>query len=466
MANETLSKNKRIVKVTWDSGLQISKGDEIEILRGIVHSESDIRATRLRNITRGRKEVSRMEGILTTVTPEDIEPPIRGIVEGIEAYSNETKFDLIVGLGLIEVGLGSLLKEASRFLDTEIVERCIYKQDAEDILTSAFRILEEKIREKIGVSLESHGVDLVAEAFHPETGKLTFGKTKAEREGLFHLFRSSILFLRNPPSHRFIREYSEFEIFEMVCLVNLLLKILEKSKVRMEQPQRHEKTARKPSQKEERRARKRECPVNVVKEVLGPLFSGIKSIILPLEDKWYRRIALIEWREMQDDERYFVVDEAVREKLDVLNRRLEEYSNAIYKLKEIIIPDILDEEGERIFGTSIDKLGITIKYKERNKIISQSCNIVECLISKIHPMDYVLKGDVEKELVDFEIEFGQVPAGSQVRKKFDEFWQSCVTRMEKNDVYNFVIKENDKLLGEANRLKKEIAKRIQEQLRG
>jgi len=70
------------------------------------------------------------------------------------------------------------------------------------------------------------------EAFHPKTGKLAFGKTEAEREGLFHLFRSSILFLRNPPSHRFIREYSEFEIFEMVCLVNLLLNILEKSQVK------------------------------------------------------------------------------------------------------------------------------------------------------------------------------------------------------------------------------------------
>jgi len=103
---------------------------------------------------------------------------------------------------------------------------------AEDILTSAFRILEERIRTKITASPASHGVDLVQEAFHPKTGKLTFGKTEAEREGLFHLFRGSILFLRNPPAHRFIDEYSEFEIFEMVCLVNLLLNILEKSKLK------------------------------------------------------------------------------------------------------------------------------------------------------------------------------------------------------------------------------------------
>jgi hypothetical protein len=459
-----LTDEKRIVKVTWDSGLQISKGDEIEILRGIVHNENDIRATRLRNITRGRKEVSRIEGILMTVTPKDIEPPIRGIVEGIEAHSNETKFDLIVGSGLIEVGLGSLLKEASRFLDTEIVEKCIYKQDAEDILTSAFRILEERIRAKIKASPESHGVDLVQEAYHPKMGKLVFGQTEAEREGLFQLFRSSILFLRNPPSHRFIKEYSEFEIFEMVCLVNLLLNILEKSHVSNEKPGETKKSTKKRSQKSKIRTRKPGYWDRVVEDVYGVLFGAIKSVIIPLETKWYRQIAFIEWREMQDDERYFMIDEKLQERLDVLYKRIEEYSSAIYKLRENIVPKILQEEGMKILKTSCDELRVKIKYKAKKTISSQDANLADCLISKTHPKDYVLKQDAEREPISIEVYFGQVPASSPINEKFDEFWESCVTTIEENDVYRFVIEENDKLLEKAKNLKEEIAKRIKEQL--
>ncbi len=227
-----MSDKKRIIKVTWDSDLQISTGDEVEILRGITYSEDNIRASVMRNITTGRKERSSIEGVIMTRSPVDIIPSIKGVVRGIEARSGETKFDLVVGVGIIEVGLDKLLKEATCFLDEDIIKKCILKKDAEDIVTSSFRILEERIRAKIGASFESHGSDLINEALNPKTGKLTFGKTEAEREGLFHLFRSSILFLRNPPSHRFIQEYSEFEIFEIVCLVNLLLNILDKCQPR------------------------------------------------------------------------------------------------------------------------------------------------------------------------------------------------------------------------------------------
>jgi len=84
MVNETLSE-KRLVKVTWDAGLQISEGDEVEILRGIIYTESNIRASVMRNITTGREEKSSIEGILMTRNPTDIKPPIKGIVQEIKA---------------------------------------------------------------------------------------------------------------------------------------------------------------------------------------------------------------------------------------------------------------------------------------------------------------------------------------------------------------------------------------------
>lgn len=456
--------NKKAVKVTWDANLQISRGDEVKILRGIVHSEDNITASVIENITRGRRDRSRIEGVIMASPPTDIEPPIRGIVESVDARSNETQFDLVVGVGVIEVALAKLLNEASKFLDKDVVKGCIHKKDAEDVVTSAFRILEERIRTKIGVNADCHGVDLVAKAFSPKEGKLTFGKTSAEREGLFHLFRSSILFLRNPPSHRFIREYSAFEIFEMVCLVNLLLNILEKSQVRTERPEEVKMKDKRLGKKQHREARTKDYQLSATKEVYGPLYGSIKSVVLPLEQKWYRQIQLDVWREMQDDERYFIVDKKFRGRLDRFYKKLENYNNNVFKLRSRVVSDIVNEEGKRIFKTSFEKMRLRIEFLEKKEIHTQDCSMVECLISKTHPKDYVLRKDSERELFDFKVYFGQAPADSRIVENFDELWEACLARMEEDGTYRFVIQENENLLEEAKELKEEMVKRIEEAL--
>ena len=173
-------------------------------------------------------KLSSREGVLDIKMPRDISPPIHGVVREVFSSGYGTIFDLVEGVGTLEVGLTKIIKEATVFLDKEIVEKCIHKKEAEDIITSAFRILEERIRGKIGVGYDRSGVDLINDAFNPKTGKLVFGKTEAELQGLFHLYRGSIMFWRNPPSHRFVDDYSEFEIFEIVVHVKLLLNILAK----------------------------------------------------------------------------------------------------------------------------------------------------------------------------------------------------------------------------------------------
>lgn len=228
-----MSEKKRIIQVTWDGNLQIFEGDEIEITKAIVYENKDkVRAFRIKNITTGREDISEREGVLDIQMPEDINPPIRGTVREIHASSIFTSFTLVEGIGILEVNLVKLTKEIEPYLDKEIVEKCIHKEDVEDIVTSGFRILEERIRAKIGANASIHGVDLLNEAFNPNNGKLVFGKTKPEQEGLFHLFRGSFLLFRNPVSHRFVEEYTEFEVFEIVALVNLLLNILDKSQLR------------------------------------------------------------------------------------------------------------------------------------------------------------------------------------------------------------------------------------------
>ena len=124
-----------------------------------------------------------------------------------------------------------LLNQLGQTIDKEIAKHCLGKS-YEDAITSAFRILEERIREKTQAGPELFGTPLIQDAFHDATGKLIFGETQNERQALFQLYRSTFMFLRNPPSHRFVEGFSDFEILEIIMIVDLLLKILEKCELR------------------------------------------------------------------------------------------------------------------------------------------------------------------------------------------------------------------------------------------
>jgi uncharacterized protein (TIGR02391 family) len=212
-----MSEKRRIIHVAWDPNLQISEGDEIETTRGILDKNTgDVRASRMKNITTGREEGSEIEGIMATTMPTDINPHIKGIVQEIRSSPSATVFELVEGIGVLEVNLLKLIKEIEPYLDKEIVEKCIHKEDVEDVVTSGFRVLEERIRTRIGVDASHHGVDLVDEAFNQTNGRLVFGETSSEQLGLHLLFRGSFLLFRNPPSHRFIEEYTEFKFSKLL----------------------------------------------------------------------------------------------------------------------------------------------------------------------------------------------------------------------------------------------------------
>lgn len=130
-----------------------------------------------------------------------------------------------------------LLNQLGRALDNELAGHCLGKS-YEDTVTSAFRILEERIRERIQAGPDLFGVQLIEETFHPEHGKLIFGETKNERQSLFQLYRSTFMFLRNPPSHRFVEGFTDFEILEIILITDLLLKIVNKCELREEENER------------------------------------------------------------------------------------------------------------------------------------------------------------------------------------------------------------------------------------
>ena len=219
-----------LMKVRWSDGnLQVVAGDEIQILRGKGDRESgQILATKLQNITRGTTSTSHLEDILDIQMPHDFVPPIHGYAKNIEMYGEGTIFELEEKAPPIVSGI---LRDCAKFIDPKLYERCKDK-DYHDVVTNAFPILEDRIRGKIGIDSSYSGRKLIDYAFNPNTGKLTLGETASERQAFYFIFQGALGLLRNPPSHRLTEDESTIEALEIVCMVDLLLRIVDKAKLR------------------------------------------------------------------------------------------------------------------------------------------------------------------------------------------------------------------------------------------
>ncbi len=92
------------------------------------------------------------------------------------------------------------------YLHPRISRKCEPLLDAheyESAVLQAFKLVEVKIRDKIGALPEEHGVRLIRKAFHPETGPLTDASLpKAEREAFANYIAGAYGYYKNPCSHR------------------------------------------------------------------------------------------------------------------------------------------------------------------------------------------------------------------------------------------------------------------------
>ena len=219
------------MKVEWNNGnLQVVAGDEIKILRGEGNRESgQILATRIENVTRGTIFKSSVEGIWATQMPHDFIPPIHGYAKNIEMRRGAVSFILEEKAPPI---VSDILRQCARFIDPKLYERCKDK-DYHDIVTNAFPILEDRIRAKIGVGPSYSGQKLIDHAFNPKTGRLILGKIPGEQEAVHLLFKGAIGFLRNPPSHSLTEDESNIEAFEIICMVDLLFRVVDKAQLRI-----------------------------------------------------------------------------------------------------------------------------------------------------------------------------------------------------------------------------------------
>jgi len=217
------------MKVEWSgNNLQINGGDEIVILRGFGDPKSgQVEATRIYNKTRRTVFKSSVEGVLSTRMPHDFTPPILGYAKSVVVSGSHVSFTLEEKAPPIVSGI---LRECAKFIDPKLYERCKDK-DYHDVVTNAFPILEDKIRARLGVDPSYSGQRLIDYAFNPNTGRLILGETQSERQALHLLFKGAIGFLRNPPSHRITEEESNTEAFEIICMIDLLLRIVDKAEL-------------------------------------------------------------------------------------------------------------------------------------------------------------------------------------------------------------------------------------------
>jgi uncharacterized protein (TIGR02391 family) len=93
----------------------------------------------------------------------------------------------------------------------------------------AFKIIETKIREKIGAGNDEYGVQLIRKAYHPDNGPLSnFDLPKTEREAFCNYIAGAFGFYKNPCSHREI-EMDYLTAFSRIVVASDLLTIIDKS---------------------------------------------------------------------------------------------------------------------------------------------------------------------------------------------------------------------------------------------
>jgi len=92
---------------------------------------------------------------------------------------------------------------------------------------TAFRVLEERIREEGGFSQDNTGMGMAEDAFNPEHGPLTFSEVGAEKKGWMFLYAGGFGALRNPPSHRDEESIDQQRAMQILHYVDLLLDVLE-----------------------------------------------------------------------------------------------------------------------------------------------------------------------------------------------------------------------------------------------
>lgn len=110
-----------------------------------------------------------------------------------------------------------------------------FKDDRyEDAIFSAFKLVEEEVRNKAGLGPSDIGEQLMTKALHHSTGKLIIPSCKLphEQEGVYNLFKGAIALFKNPSSHRTVNYDDRLAVIQIIAFADLLLKLISTAELR------------------------------------------------------------------------------------------------------------------------------------------------------------------------------------------------------------------------------------------
>lgn len=96
-----------------------------------------------------------------------------------------------------------------------------------DAVGTAFTVLEDRIRDVGGFDPDDHGKVLMTNAFDEDSGPLSMGDVRSEKEGFKLLYTGAYQALRNPPSHRILDDMDSQQAKDALSMVNFLLTLVE-----------------------------------------------------------------------------------------------------------------------------------------------------------------------------------------------------------------------------------------------
>ena len=204
-------------------------------------------------------------------------------------------------------------------------------------------------------------------------------------------------------------------------------------------------------------------------EMLGQLNKSVLIIISRLEGKHYQDIHFALWKSIQKDDRYYLFDEEVREKLDAFLEKIKQYSTTIHKLDGQIIPELIDDSLVSVFNVDRRSIGVSITVIiQRKKGLPFQTSISEFgyYLKKRQSLNDIIMDKAERNGVENEnIKSTQMSIELSTynlsdNERITQFWNKCLTRIDGVSKHKVVIEENEDLLRDAEEIKSEIIKRI------
>ena len=205
-------------------------------------------------------------------------------------------------------------------------------------------------------------------------------------------------------------------------------------------------------------------------EMLGQLNKSILIIISRLEGKHYQDIHFALWKSIQKDDRYYLFDEEVREKLDAFLEKIKQYSITIHKLDGQIIPEIIDDSIVSVFNVELRSIGIVtitvIIQRKKGLQFQTSISEFGYYLKKKQSLNDIIMEKAQRNGIENEnIKSTQLSIESSTynlsdNEKITQFWNKCLEKMASIPEQRFVVKENEDLLRDAEEIKSELIKRI------